>query len=53
MSDKDKKGGGRDRDGDDKLKDRRPPPERAGHVAPADPVFVEWLERLAVGFRRP
>lgn len=45
MSDKDKKGG-RDKDEGDKPKDRRPPPERAGHVAPADPVFVEWLEKL-------
>lgn len=50
MSDKDGKkgGGGKDRGdrGGDEPKDRRPPPERSGHVAPADPVFVEFLERL-------
>lgn len=30
----------------DKIDDRRPPPERTGHVKPADPELVKWLERL-------
>lgn len=54
MSDRDKKsrGGGSagngDRGPDDKggPRERRPPPERSGHIAPPDPALVEWLERL-------
>lgn len=42
-SDKDSKKE-RDRDRDDKKP--KPPAERTGHVAPADPALVEFLERL-------
>ena len=42
MSDKDKK---KDGGGGDKPKGPAPP-QRTGNVAPADPPFVEWLERL-------
>lgn len=40
--------GGGDRGPDDKggPRERRPPPERSGHIAPPDPALVEWLERL-------
>lgn len=44
MSDKDpKKDGGGHGHG---SHDRRPPPERTGHVRPTNPDLVTWLERL-------